>query len=98
MTELEIFEQITGVKFTPEFLKCQKKENIDLRDIFVWLTLDIFKKSDYERVAKLIGKDRTSIYGSIIRFYNRHFTDKNYREIANKINNEFIELTLKQKL
>ena len=91
MTDIQIFETITGVTFTPEFLKLRKRENLDLRDIFVNLVTLNGTNKELNRVAKLINKDRSTIRVSRIRFKNLYETDKNYRLNADEIKHKFEE-------
>ena len=94
MTDTQIFETITGVIFTPEFLKLRKRENLDLRDIFVNLVTLNGTNKEFNRVAKLINKDRSTIRVSRIRFKNLYETDKNYRLNADEIKHKFEEYVL----
>jgi ferritin len=89
MTELETFEKITGVKFTPEFLKSRKNENVDHRDLFVSLIIRNNSNVELNRIAKIINKDRATIRFSQIRFKDRYSTDKYYKIYADYITNKF---------
>jgi len=81
---LKKFEQKSGTQFTPEFLKCQKRKSVDLRDIFVYLIYDENTRN-LLKIGKLLNKNRSSIYASIKRFNDRYEKYKEYRELVYKL-------------
>ena len=79
MNELQRFEKATGITFTPEFLKSQTNECVDIRDIFVSLIIKEGSRKEFERIGEMVGKDRTSVYAMKERFENRLKNDSNYK-------------------
>jgi hypothetical protein len=93
MTELETFEKITGVKFTPEFLKSRKSFNVDLRCLFVNLIIKNNSNVELNRISKIINKDRATVRHSNKRFIRLYDVDKSYRKMADWITYSFKEMT-----
>ncbi len=82
MKEILDFEKACGIK-ADVFLKNRIPENVDLRDIFIWINLK--QSSDIKKIMDVLSLDRTSFYASQKRFHDRYTTYEYYRNKANDI-------------
>ena len=68
--------------------------NVTMRDYFVQLMIDRYST---EEIARMIGKDRTSVYPSIKRFNVYYKMEKEYRQEFEKIQRRFHQIEMSSK-
>jgi len=79
---IEVIEAETGVLFTPAMLKSQKVKCVQLRNIAAEL---MFNGHNYTRIAKVLEKDRSSVYHMRESVETEMGTNRDFRDLFFKL-------------